>query len=419
MNCGVVHIIGGGLAGLSAATELCRHGRQVHLHEATGQLGGRCRSYFDSTLGMEIDNGNHLVLSGNTATLRYLDLIGSRDNVTEYDAVFPFVDLSSGARWTLRPNRGSIPWWILDRRRNVPGARLKEYMAVVSLLGARPARTIGETISCKGALYNRLVEPVLLAALNTGLQESSAALAASVIRLSLMGGAQRCRPLIAHAGLSAAFIDPAVSFIRSRGGVVDCAQRLHALERNGDRVTGLQFVDAKIDVSDDDGVILATPPPVARDLMPDLQTPTQYRAIVNAHYRVRPPPGTPPFTGIVNGLAQWLFAFPERLSVTISAADAHLATPRERLATLVWNDVANITGIQAPLPVWQIVRERRATFAATPQQDACRPRARTALQNLSLAGDWTQTGLPATIEGAIVSGVSAARLQMQGSGVGR
>jgi hypothetical protein len=105
-----------------------------------------------------------------------------------------------------------------------------------------------------------------------------------------------------------------------------------------------------------------------------------------------------------------LFAFPGRLSVTISAADRLLDEPREGLAKRIWAEVAAITGLPAALPPWQIVRERRATFAATPEQNARRPAARTHWVNLVLAGDWTDTGLPATIESAIRSGRRAAGL---------
>jgi uncharacterized protein with NAD-binding domain and iron-sulfur cluster len=123
--------------------------------------------------------------------------------------------------------------------------------------------------------------------------------------------------------------------------------------------------------------------------------------------------------GIINATTQWIFAFPGRLSVTVSAGDALLDVPREQLARTIWAEVAQAAApsaeMAADLPPWQIVRERRATFAATPEQDKRRPGARTAWRNLVLAGDWTNTGLPATIEGAIRSGNRAAALvnQMQ------
>jgi uncharacterized protein with NAD-binding domain and iron-sulfur cluster len=112
--------------------------------------------------------------------------------------------------------------------------------------------------------------------------------------------------------------------------------------------------------------------------------------------------------GVVNGTIEWIFAFPGRLSVTISAGDRLLDTPREELARTIWAEVASVAALPPALPPWQIVRERRATFAATPAQDRKRPGAPTAWNNLFLAGDWTNTGLPATIEGAIRSGHRAA-----------
>ncbi len=114
--------------------------------------------------------------------------------------------------------------------------------------------------------------------------------------------------------------------------------------------------------------------------------------------------------GVVNGTIEWLFSFKDRLAVTISAADRLLDTPREVLAEKIWQEVATVARLPRPMPPWQIVRERRATFAATPTENAKRPAARTAWNNLFLAGDWTDTGLPATIEGAVRSGNRAADL---------
>ena len=105
-----------------------------------------------------------------------------------------------------------------------------------------------------------------------------------------------------------------------------------------------------------------------------------------------------------------MFAFDDRISVTISAADRLIGRDRAALAAAIWADVAATLQIATPMSAWQIVTEKRATFAATPAQDALRPHATTRWRNLILAGDWTQTSLPATIEGAIRSGETAARL---------
>jgi len=155
------------------------------------------------------------------------------------------------------------------------------------------------------------------------------------------------------------------------------------------------------------------PPWIAPSLMPGLSAPSQYRAIVNAHFRIAPPKDFPLMIGVLGGTVEWLFAFPGRLSTTTSGADRLLEQSREDLASTIWQEVAAVTGLPADLPPWQVVRERRATFAATPAEDAKRPAAATKFSNLYLAGDWTDTGLPATIEGAIRSGNRAADLALR------
>jgi len=114
--------------------------------------------------------------------------------------------------------------------------------------------------------------------------------------------------------------------------------------------------------------------------------------------------------GVIKGAAQWIFTHPGRISVTVSDGGHLFAMPRQELAQMLWNDVAKVSGLPAFLPPWQIVRERRATFAATPEQNAKRPAAATRWRNLLLAGDWTATGLPATLESAVRSGYRAAEL---------
>lgn len=406
-----VHIIGAGLAGLATAVRLLEQGVRVTLYEATNQAGGRCRSYLDPVLGITIDNGNHLLLSGNRTALSYLETIGARDRlIGPSSARFPFIDLATHERWTLRANDGRLPWWIFDRNRRVPGTRTRDYLSLLCLLRAAAGATIGDVIDCKGPLYDRLIGPLLLAALNTEPPASSASLAAAVIRETLAAGGRSYRPLFARDGLSAAFVEPALRFIEANGGKVVFGERLRTFAYDADRVTGLDFGEVSVPLRPGDAVVLAVPPVVATSLVPGLTTPSEFRAIVNAHFRLTPPAGLAPMTGIINGTAEWLFAFPNRLSVTISSADRLLDTPREELVALIWREVAEVAGIAGPLPAWQIVRERRATFAALPREDAKRPGPRTRWNNLLLAGDWTATGLPATIEGAIRSGNRAADL---------
>ena len=409
-----VHIIGAGIAGLAAAVRLAPSQATVIVHEATVYPGGRCRSFFDRTIGMTIDNGNHLVLSGNHAVRSYAEAIGSAAGLVGSPAAdFPFVDLASNERWTLRICDG-LPWWIFDKQRRVPGTRLRDYLRLWRLLRVRADAPVGQVIDCSGPLYERMVHPLLLAALNLEPREGSAALASAVVRETLAAGGQACRPLIAREGLGPVLIEPAIAHLRERYVEVRLDHELRAMRFSGGRVAELDFGADTVGVGAGDAVILAVPTHAAAALVPGLSTPQGYRAIANAHFRIDVPPDVPPMLGIINGTTEWVFAFPGRLSVTISNADRLMDVPRAMLAQTIWQEVSRAVGIAAELPPWQIVRERRATFAATPVENARRPAARTEWGNLALAGDWTATGLPATLESAARSGHRAAELVMSG-----
>jgi hydroxysqualene dehydroxylase len=406
---GTVHIVGAGLAGLSAALRLTSRGAKVVVHEATAFAGGRCRSYHDASVGMTIDNGNHLLLSGNHAALDYLRGIRAEHRlIGPPTAEFSFADLASGERWTLRFNDGRFPFWVFDPARRVPGTRALDYLPLARLMWPPAGKSVSEVIACEGILYRRLVEPLLLAALNIDAPMGSARLAGAIIRETLAVGGRACRPLIAREGLGSTLIEPALGALKERGAVVRMEHQLRGMRFGAGRIEALDFGGETVALGDGDAVVLAVPPYAAAPLVPGLDVPTEFRAIVNAHFRIEPPVGQSPILGVLNGTVQWLFAFPGRLSVTISAGDRLIDSPREELAKTIWSEVASLTGLPSELPPWQIVRERRATFAATPAQDAKRPGATTKWSNLVLAGDWTDSDLPATIEGAIRSGNRAA-----------
>ena len=408
---GMIHIIGAGLAGLAAAVRLADSGRAVAIHEATAQAGGRCRSYHDQTTGMLIDNGVHLLLSGNHAVLSFVDAIGSRAGLHgPPEAEFPFIDLANGEQWTLRFGDGRFPWWLFDKDRRVPQTAVVDYLPLVRLAWTSSDRPIGQVMNCTGPIYDRLLEPLLLAALNIAPREGSAQLAGALIRETLALGGQACRPLLARDGLASVFVDPAVYYLRERGVSVAFEDELVALDLSGDRVSQLQFANHRVSLDEGDRVILAVPPYVAANLVPSLRAPTAFRGIMNAHFRVDPPAHLPPMLGVINGTCEWIFAFPGRISITISDGGRLFDVPRAEMAQRLWRDVATVAGLSEELPPWQIVRERRATFAATPEQNALRPTAQTSWSNLFLAGDWIATGLPATLESAVRSGYRAADL---------
>jgi len=413
---GRCHIIGAGLAGLSAAVRLCHAGFDVRLYEGAAQAGGRCRSYHDSRLQKTIDNGNHLVLSGNRAALSFLDLIGTRDQLSGgQDARFPFVDLATGERWSVHANPGPVPWWILKAERRIPGTRLSDYLGGIALAFAGPDKSVADVVPTTGVMADRFWEPFTLAVMNAPPEESSAKLLWSVVRETFVRGGTHCIPLFAKHGLGAAFIDPALDYVRGKGAEVALNKRLSSLNFESDRVSALVFRDETISVTDEDHVVLAVSPAQLATLMPDLVVPTQSGVIVNAHFVVKDAASldnAPAFIGVLNSASQWIFVRDDVVSITISAAGA-LGLDKETEETMLprlWKEVCSALNmdIEAGYVAGRIVKEKRATFDQSPAAVSTRPQTATAYRNLMLAGDVIDTGLPATIEGAIRSGEKAA-----------
>ncbi|HZL32039.1 MAG TPA: FAD-dependent oxidoreductase, partial [Pseudolabrys sp.] len=237
---GTVHVIGAGLAGLAAAVRLAEAGRRVVVHEATLQPGGRCRSYLDQATGMLIDNGTHLTLSGNYSLLSFAQTIGSADELDGPEAAeFQFVDLASNERWTLRFNDGRFPWWLFDSERRVPQTGVVDYLPLARLMWLTGDRPIADVMNCSGPLYERMLRPLLLAALNTDPREGSARLAQGLIRETLAAGGIACRPLLARRGIGNVFVEPAMRYLQKHGVSIVLQDELRALTFADGRISGL------------------------------------------------------------------------------------------------------------------------------------------------------------------------------------
>ncbi len=408
----MVHIVGAGLAGLSAAVELAGSGRAaVTVYESAPQAGGRCRSLKDEEIGCLIDNGNHLLLSGNHAAVAYLNRIGARASMHEADAAFPFCDLRTGARWAIRPAEGPMPWWVFNAERRAPGTSAMDYLRGLALGFVGKKFTVAEALNLpKGSPGRDMFwDPLTVAVLNAEADEVAASLLWAVLRETVGKGAAACRPLIAREGLGPSLIEPAVSYLGRRGVTVRFGARLKAVETDGDRAKVLRFADGDVSVAAGDDVIVALPHWTVAELLPGVPTPTGTRAIVNAHFRVPELTRAPRLLGVVGGTAHWIFMREGLASVTVSAADRLVEDDADAIAARIWEDVRRALGLKnTALPVHRVIKEKRATFAQTPANLIRRAKTASPWGNLFLAGDWTDTGLPATIEGAIRSGVTAA-----------
>jgi squalene-associated FAD-dependent desaturase len=409
------HIIGGGLAGLATAVNLTRAGQNVSLYEGAGHCGGRCRSYFEPALERRIDNGNHLVLSGNRAVREYLGNIGAPDGlIGPKKTTYPFLDLSTAERWTVELDACFIFRAMLSKAGRVPGSSRVDYLKALSLIWASNDSTVADCLGSDNVLFRRLWEPLVTAVLNTDSFEAAASLLKSVISETVGQGAAACRPLMAREGLSETFVDPAVEFLSANRAVISLNTRLRAIRIEKGRVKALEFGSKAVNLAENDSVVLAVPALSAAGLVPGLKVPSESRSIVNGHFKLKKKYKDLSFIGLIGGVAQWLFVRGDIVSVTVSAANSLVEHPAENIARTLWGEVVqalelDVSQIEAQLPPHRIIKEKRATFAQTPEQIKKRPKVRTGYSNLFLAGDWTDTGLPATIEGTIRSGGTASK----------
>jgi hypothetical protein len=387
-----IHIVGAGLAGLSCALAAADRGHQVVLHEAAKQAGGRCRSWLEPTLDRVIDNGTHMVVGANQAVFGYLRRIGAGHSLTAGPAAFPMLDLANGTLWTATPAKliGSIlaSTWRLPRNDDVP---------------------IGAALG-KSRNYHRFWDPLALAVMNTPADQASALVFRRVLARTLWRGQRASQPFLAGHSLTDSFVTPAVAALAEAGVSIKLNHPLRNLERHQRGVCRLSFDDGAIEIGDNDRVVVAASWAVARnfvDEVPELPA----SPIVNAHFRLAETPAAPAggFLGLLGGTGQWLFVRDDVVSITVSGAGDVIDLDNDVLRDRLWRDATRALGLKLEPLAARIIKEKRATLFHTPEIEKLRPAPRVA-ENLLLAGDWTATGLPCTLEGALTSGRIAADL---------
>jgi hydroxysqualene dehydroxylase len=397
------HIVGAGLAGLSAALAVTAAGGEAILYEAAPQAGGRCRTLSPPN-GFCHDNGTHVLFGANRRAMAFLCAVGARERWIEPEpSGLPIHDARTGQTRRV----GLSPWsWLLPSRRP-EGLGLLDLGCLLRLAFSSADRPVADLFGRRPILHS-LIEPLTVAVLNTPAKTASSQRLGCAVRRLLRPGSGRL--LVARQGLNEDLVEPALRTLGTRGAALLTGQRLRAVLTNHGRAIGLVLTDRTVALGPEDQVILALPPWEIARLLPDLPVPERFEAILNVHYRIGGL-DRPRFVGSVGTLAQWVLIRDTHASVTVSAAGALIDRDADEIAGLIWREIVprlQALGVDADpdrRPEARVVKEKRATIrqAASPlPQPPILP-----LANVALAGDWIGS-LPATIESAILSGEQAA-----------
>ncbi len=433
-----VVVIGGGIAGLAAAVELGAADCRVTLLEQRRVLGGRAYSLIDTTTGDAVDNGQHLFIDGFAATRRFLEAIGSADRIEfqrrfEIDFARPGAGLARWAApdWPFPWNLAAallrfplIPW--TDRGRALFGARQLARMLAQPPPAAQHVEEWLAALEQPESVRAALWRPLALAALNQDPDRAAATQFVTVLRESFGRGAAHLGT--ATVGLSDLFAEPAARTIEAQSGRIQCGCPAQTLALAGDRVTAVITRDR--DAIAADAVIAAVPPPALQRLLPETLTRApwcealpvyQPEPILSLNLWLDRAVTDQPFVGLIGTRMQWLFnkdrimhrvpGERHAIALVISSAQDWIGRPQADLVALAQQELATLFPAARGARVLhaRVMKEPEATWSL-PRWTTLRPLgAETPIRNLFLAGDWTDTGLPATVESAVRSGVTAAR----------
>lgn len=360
-----VHIIGAGMAGLSAAVTLVDKGIPVSLYDSAPHAGGRCYSFYDKKLDMVLNNGTHMILGSNTALL---------DMLAKLPSPYP-----------LEPIKNDFLMYQV-RRDQFFNIDLNHPFKAIPYLPK---------------IYRLLTESVM----NTPVGQADMLMLIKTALKCL--GPQNGQVYLPSGSLKEAVVDPLTTYLESKGAKFFFSTKLWAFRKN--RLIFHQDQE-EVPLLPDDKIILALPVQYLHLFLPGMPE-LKCQTIINIHFKTeRKLPDDRRFVGLINSIGHWVFEHNGVLSVTISAASSLYRTMKpEEIVKRVWEEIVPLlSSAEKTIPPYRLVVDRRATLEQNVATNMVRPRTDMAGTTIFIAGDGTDTGLPCTIEGAVRSGIAAA-----------
>lgn len=428
-----VIIVGGGLAGLSTAVYLSQKTIKVTLLEASPKLGGRCYSLFNENQNDIYDNGQHLMMGCYNETLSLLKKIGSYNLVDiQKQMNVTFVE-EGGIKNKLAAPRIFYPLNLLISILRYQTLSFRDRLKVVNFIldlscysdDDLKKLTVIEWLLQKDQndeTIKKLWEILIVGTMNTTPEKASAQLFAEVLREVFLGGKNANKIVIPKVGLSELFSSPAEKFINSQSGNVLISEKVESVVL--DKHTVKKIKTNKNEYENFDAIVFAIPPHSLDKIsfldihekvtVHDFQIllkDFKYSSILNIHLWLKENPFKEKFYGLIESEIHWLFNHNKHISLTISSADALCEIENEKIIEDFYSELKIYFPIfqKEMVTEWKIIKEKRATFIPDCASNELRKGINSPFPNMFFAGDWTDTELPATIEGAVLSGRLAAQ----------
>jgi hydroxysqualene dehydroxylase len=390
----IVHIIGAGVSGLAAATSLAERNIPVNLYEAQTIAGGRARASSTAHQNRSFDHGVYSMMGSYTQSWKLVERIHAGAHWQALPRCYDYMDSYSGERWTLR-----APFFI-------PPAPIADYGAPLRLLTAHKDAPIRSVVDPFHPLYESWVTPLTRMALGMQPDEASAKALGIVLRRTFLKGRKAMTRHVPRHSIHSALIAPALQFLESHGNSTYYGHQLTHLEGNG-RISTLAFTRKQWPIGKQDAVILATPPHVTQMIDPSIPVPQATQSMITVHFLLPHRERDYHMLGLIGGPIDYLLFKPEQIVAVCHAAEHLFHLDNTMLTERLWKQVrVALPYLPTAMPPFQMFKDCRAGFLSTPHIK--RPAIHTRIPNLFLAGDYTATHLPASIESAALSGHLAA-----------
>ena len=429
-------VIGGGFAGLSAASFLANSGIKVELIEASPKLGGRAYSFYDDETKSVIDNGQHILMGCYKETLKFLKLIGAEKNFSYQEKLKVDFLNDKGKQYRLEATQLFYPLNLLFGLLNFEALsfidRLKILRFFIKLYFYSDSElknlTVQQWFLLEGQnekIRESFWDFLAVGALNTSITKASAKAFADILKEMFSRGNEASTIILPLKGLSESYCSEAQSFIGKNGGVINLSEQVTGFGIENDEVK--KIITSNRTITDFDYVISAVPWFVLekvltfevsaaqtdrepRRFLPDVNLNFEHSSILTIHIWLKANKLTDDFYALIGSPIHWIFNHKDHITIVKSDANDIIDKPKEDLFEMAITELKKYAGIEREeIKTYKVIKEKRATFVPDNKTIDKRPNTKTKIKNLLLAGDWVNTGLPSTIESAVKSGRLAAQ----------